>query len=394
MENYSTPCKLRIPKDLHHKTPGFLVNFSNGSVNRKFSRKLQYKCLLPVDVKDKRILVANSDRLMYQSDFVTRACDQDQSKLRYYIGVRNKTSGKMKVYDALSFHLKPILKADPEPSSSTSGERSHRDKMADLTANFGSKEMKRSMNARLKYSTDAKPLEHTLEDMSLNGSFQGADHSISLPSSSNIEYIPPQNIDAKSVDEVYRITDIIPFEDDHLLTQLADKLLEDLPHSLPQWTSDSTYCEYVLNHLNTSLDEVKVKYLVYYNFLVEFSLLLASDMRKRDPAPGIPEPIKSNLLQFYTISNEIESGKIVRHFSQVMKDKLLAYMLVLALFIDDFSVNLAEVQSGTKFGMQKLVAIAQALGCYVTRRKIENSAIQFAELKLPLFVKPKYYKKK
>lgn len=393
MENNTKSCKLRIPKDLSSKTPAFLVNFSNGNINSKFSDQIHFKNLLPTEDKNKtrRVLIASNGRLNYQSDPVED--NINKSKMCYYIGVRSKTSDKMKIYNAALFHLKPIRKTDSLPT--TDEVKNTRERLDDLTASFGSKGKKRTMNARQKYSTSITPVDDTIEDLTLDDSLSHINNPVAFPnpSTSSIEYLPPQNREATSVDEVYRIGDIINSEDDKCLDELAETLLEEIPTEFTKWKVEGTYCEYVLRHLNSTIDYVKVKYLLYYDFLVKFSQLKVMDIRKKDPIPDIPYPIKSSLLESYTVTSQTESGQPIRSLSSIMKDKLLAYMLVLALFIDDYCVNLAEVQLGTKYGLPKIAKIAQVLGCHTTSRKVNDSAVQFAELKFPLVIHQKYYKK-
>lgn len=391
-------CKLKIPSDMNGKSPVFIVNFPNGSVNLQRSNQLNFKCYKQTvdsdtNFQSKRILCATNGRLNFQSA-ITDKSNCCENRYSYFVGVRNKETGKMKVYNSSSFVLKPIIKTRIVRPS-TPAEKSYRERLNDLTTSFGSKGKKRSMVARKRYATDTNLLDGALEDMTLKDSPVVAKTSVrSKPiSSTDIEYVPLKNPDAKSVEEVYNINDIVPVELHEFLTQQADELLRDLPNNLTMWTSDRLYCDYVLKHLESGVDISRVKFLVYFDSLFKFSSLRSTDIRKKDPVPEISEPIKSNLLDVFTVSAVSEFGRVSRTFPLKMKDKLLAYMIVLALFIDDYSVNLCLVQSGTKYGLPKVINVAQAVGCHVTRQKVGVSFVQFAQLKLPLFVLRRYSKK-
>lgn len=395
MEDNSVSCKLKISKDLAGKTPVFLVDFPNGAVNFNNSDKLNFKCYRQCtnedvgDYRTKRVLCATNDRLKFKSTtYDDKYCG---SRFRYFVGVRKKKSTKMRVYESVSFHLKPLRNSCD--TSLTSETKNLREKLDDLTSSFGSKGKKRSMASRLKYSTDNSQLDSTLDDLALDDSLNNYSTPVNKTSTTNIEYIPPQNRDAQFVNEVYNIKDIIPIEVDEYLAERAEELLQDIPTHLTRWKTDSTFCEYVLKHMDVDLSNTKMKYLILYNYMVKFSCLLSSDIRKKDPAPEIPEPVKSYLLETFTAASVMENGRTVRSFPQKVKDKLLAYIIVIALFIDDFCVNIALLQNGMKYGIPKVSNVAQAVGCYVNRRKINNVSVQFAELKLPLNSLTKYYKK-
>lgn len=396
MESNNLIFKLKIPKNSTSTSPVFLVDFSNGRLNLNDSKHLEFTSYRHVqdenDSNARRMLVANNGRLNYKGTSFENNHNPLMSSPRYCIGVRNKTTGRMKIYTCVLFHLKPIMNS-AVTANLPSEDKNYREKMDLLTMNFGSKGKKRVVNARLKYSVESVPSADALEDIKLNeSSLMNKTSSPSTPTST-IEYIPPQNREAQTPSEVYNIHDIIsPVEEEHLF-YLAESLLQEYPNRITEWKQNGTYCKYVLSHLEKTRDIEKVKCLVYYNYLVMFSKLTYKDIKKVDPIPEIEEPFKSKLLECFTISSYTETGKRNRNLPLKMKDKLASYLVVLALIIDDYCVDIALVTSDLKFGLTAISNIAQALGCHIATRKVRDAALKFAELKLPLVVYRKPFRK-
>jgi len=116
--------------------------------------------------------------------------------------------------------------------------------------------------------------------------------------------------------------------------------------------------------------------------------LTASDWRKKEPLPGIPSVIKERLLSMFSV--EKESSRAV---SKRLKDKLVSYILVLALMIDEFSLDCSVIMRDLKFSMPRLTKHLRAVGCVITssnvqrKRKLEDTSdipSKTAVLKVPL----------
>lgn len=250
------------------------------------------------------------------------------------------------------------------------------------------------MSAHLKHAANSSIDEEALNvsDLSISAT---PDRPVLLSGLQNLSYLPTLNREAEAVDQVFDINEIITPEEDSILEKEARLIVND-GEKLSELGSRS--CKYVYSHLNHLHNDVqKAKYLIYFNYLVSFQHLKYADVNKKDSANGIPQPFRQRLLDnFTTTSKNANSGRITRQFPMLMKDKIVAYILVLALFIDDFMVNTNHVLNDLNaVGLPKLTTISHAIGCHIKSQKVGDETVKFVELKLPLYVlMPKNVKKK
>ncbi|XP_055948642.1 DNA-directed RNA polymerase I subunit RPA49-like [Argiope bruennichi] len=370
-------CKLKIYSKRNKRAPVFIADFSHGEVKNcktdlKFQSFKKDTSANNVGCDAIRELVATNGRLNYIGS-------STQSALKYFVGVRSKTTGKMKIYDCVLFRIKPDLK-NVGCSNTPTTSKSYWEGINELTQNFGSKAKKRALNTLQKCTVDAS-LD---ESLMVNDSFL-------LPSPDRfcvddvhrqIDYLPPQNRNAAVPNEVFDINDIISSEEDDDLNKEAQELLtapgsEFIQRSIP-------FCKYVETRFRI-VDATKQKLLLYYNYLIRFQHLKYNDIRKRDPAPEIRNPYKKYILEKFTLMSFNDKGKESRSCPNQMKDKLVSYILVLALFIDEFKINLDEIHVDlNNVGVPKLKTIAEVLGCNVSKKKCGQAMANFAELKIPL----------
>ncbi|GBN01533.1 DNA-directed RNA polymerase I subunit RPA49 [Araneus ventricosus] len=377
-------CKLKICSKREKRVPLFITDFSHGQVKINTPSELKFQCFKKdtdkhkVECEVNRSLVATSGRLNYIG-----ICNV--SSLRYFVGVRDKISGKMKLYDCVIFRMKPKLQMvsrNMQPISKT-----YKEKLDTLTESFGSKARKRALSLKQKSTIDAS----LVKEISVNNSVlqPSLNKCTNDDSPLSIDYLPPLNRIASSVNDVFNIRHIISLEEDTSLNMEAQALLT---APLDEFTKKRfSFCKYVSVRFE-NVSAVKAKYLLYFNYLIIFQQLKYTDMRKKDPTSSIPDPYKKNMLEKFTVISRTNSGKTTRSCSSQVKDKLVSYIFVLALFIDEYVVNLEEIaEEMSNIKVPKLTTVAEALGCYITKKKIVEQIIKYAELKIPLNVAiPKY----
>ncbi|GBN01531.1 DNA-directed RNA polymerase I subunit RPA49 [Araneus ventricosus] len=380
-------CKLKVYSKRNKRAPVFITDFSHGEVKSN-KNGLKFECYKKdtsvnnVGCDATRELFATNGRLNYTGS-------SSQSALKYFVGVRNKETGKMKLYDCVLFRMKPDLK-NVVGSSEPVIPKSYWEGMNELTQQFGSKAKKRALNTLQKCTVDASlDKSLTVNDSILCSS---PDRQVGDDIQHQIDYLPPQDRNAPVPSEVFDINDIISPEEDVALAQEAQDLL--IAPAAQFNEKRSSFCKYVTARFY-NIDATKAKLLLYYNYLIFFQRLRYNDIRKKDPTPLIPNPHKKNMLEKFTLSSSSDKGRVSRTCPNQMKDKLVAYILVLALFIDNFKINLDEIQMElNNVGVPKLKTIAEVLGCYTGKNKIGEEVVSFAELRLPLNeVKPKFSKK-
>ncbi|GFR12184.1 DNA-directed RNA polymerase I subunit RPA49 [Trichonephila clavata] len=356
-------------------------------MNTNSNKQPRFECFKKAD-DDKigcdaeRKLIANNGRLNYIGLSNTPL-------LKHFVGVRCKSTGKIKLFDSVLFHLKPDVKMNVYDIQSNTTPKTYWEDLNDLTKNFGTKTRKRAMETAMKCSVDKSDKESlTFKDLP---ELSTPDSSLPDNSQQHIDYLPPQNQDASCVEDVFDINCIISPEEDVSLAVEVENLLAAPPDVIAE--RKLSFCISVREHFDGA-GAIKAKYLLYYDYLIKFQRLKYADIKRRDPAPHIPEPYKQNMLIKFTLLSTNEKGKETRNFPTTMKDKLVSYIFVLALFIYDFKVNINLISKDLNLSLKKLITIAQALGCHVSARKSSKLDEKYAELKLPLFVlMPKYVKK-
>lgn len=151
--------------------------------------------------------------------------------------------------------------------------------------------------------------------------------------------------------------------------------------------------EYVLQHLdrmsvNPSHRLHQSCCLLYLSYMMTMYGLTKKDLKKKEPLPGMPGVIKERLLSVFSLEKE---G--AREVPRRLKDKLVSYILVLALMIDEFSLDCTVIMRDLKLPMPRLINHLRAVGCVITpsnverKRKLEDSSnisSKTAVLKVPL----------
>ncbi|GIY66452.1 DNA-directed RNA polymerase I subunit RPA49 [Caerostris darwini] len=384
--------KLKVYKKREKRVPVFAVDFTQASSRSNFEC-LQLDCFKKksdskkVGVAANRQLVAHNGRLTYvgSSNAVTH---------HNFVAVRNPTTGRMRLYDCVLFRMKPEMKAAEADDTPTST-KSYWDGFNELTEQFGSKTRKRALDKRKQLATDESVLdESAMENLTIKE--EGPQSSpVDTPSTSaaqsspadtpstsaaqQIDYLPPQNRAASSVRKVFDIDHIISPEEDSALAKEVQELKTPLDA-----TTKALFCKFAGQRFD-KVSPKKQKYLVYYNYLVAFQQLKSTDMRRKDPAPDIPQPYKDNILSRFTLVAENDQGRKVRTRPTKLTDKLVAYIFVLALFIEEFKINIEETLEDLRnVGVNKFKLIAEVLGIHITKHTKGGETIHYAELKLPL----------
>jgi len=351
-----------------------LVQFENGVLTKAAEKTTKFKYLRSVVKKSsKRLLVADTGSLVYTGNVLQK----QQSPVTYYLGVIDKKTNRIERVERCQMcTLKPKLKEqeDNNNESKIDSEKSYREKSDNLVEAFGSSKQKRQLSSRKKNEDVQATIADKVASVTKNISTPDVKKEIkgSTPLDS-INIIPPKNIEAKTKQEIYHIDDIISFQEYQFLLGYSQKLISCNNEVLVEWKKDKTYPEYILHHLSMmplSSAERKERacYISYLHFMIELYKLGYKDIRKRDPCPDIPEPIRSNLLKEFTYS---DNGKN-RCCPKKYKDKQLCYILVLSLIIEEYEMNCNLLMKDLKLTVPRLSQFLRAIGCTVKTSNIKQ----------------------
>lgn len=129
--------------------------------------------------------------------------------------------------------------------------------------------------------------------------------------------------------------------------------------------------------------------LLYLSYMMKLYRLTYKDLKRKDPLIEVPDVIKNRLFSLFSI----EKGKS-RAIPKRLKDKLVSYILVLALIIDDYSLEYSVILKDLGMAASRLKFHLKAIGCVVnsTRRlpgkrkagDVLEPQRQMASLQVPL----------
>ncbi|XP_006812459.1 DNA-directed RNA polymerase I subunit RPA49-like [Saccoglossus kowalevskii] len=373
-----------------------LAHFTNGRLNIDEdgtctkAPKFGYYCNKnfhdPRD-KNKRILVGETDKMDYVGYNYGLKASQSNALCKYMVGVLDKKTGKMKVYDAQYFIVRPKLDNE-EDDVEEKPELSFIEKNDILTKAFGSSKKKRAVESRLNSKLEVDALGQSMETAVQQAKAQ-SQQITRIPGDQEAEsVIPPFDAKATKPEDVYKLQDIISDTQMESLKVLATELIS----STENQKSESKHLLYISHHLYNCLPtdqlrkETMACQLLYLHYLVILYHTKARSLQRKSIFPDeTPAFIASSLLEIFTceaISPDSEH-KTIRYMSARLKDRLLSYILVLCLHIDRFNMNLDLLQKDLKIPKKKLLVYVNSLGCKVARARTPQDP-QRVTLPIPL----------
>ncbi|XP_064607925.1 DNA-directed RNA polymerase I subunit RPA49-like [Liolophura sinensis] len=381
----------------------FLLNFPNGKIKEEAKKDIKFEAIESSDKddpvkKNHKTVVAKTGKMTYRGqNFGPTAC-RSAGLCQYYLGVLNKETGKMRLLDAHMINMEPVIAGEEEssiPEIPANLNLSFREKNDILTKSFGSSKKKKAVESRQRNQVKGEALEMALE--------MAVDHAMSQPDAKNLlspskssetsSLIPPYNKDATSPAGVYNLDDIVSPRERDELSWAAEVFLKCERDQIEAWRKTSTYSSYVLNHLVTLplREEARLKkatLLLYLQNLIKLYQTKAAELRSKDPLPDLPDFVKKSVLNKFTLKLGEDGRKMTRCMPARMKDKVISYILVLCLIIDEFQVDLGPLQQDLKISQQRLTTFVRALGCHYNVSKKtefgEKTMTQTARLEVPL----------
>uniref|UniRef100_A0A224YXF6 DNA-directed RNA polymerase I subunit RPA49 n=1 Tax=Rhipicephalus zambeziensis TaxID=60191 RepID=A0A224YXF6_9ACAR len=377
-----------------------VVSFSHGSLNastRLPTAVYEHDVITGGRTKTRRVLTCEADGLEYVGENFGEHALRANAQCNHFVAVENVSTGAVSLYPADLISMRPYFakRATEGASKAAADTKTFREKVDALATAFGSKRKRKAVETRLRLNVEDDTLHETAASTlaAVKDTLAALDATVDKSSSPAVvvDSIPPQNREATIPQDVYRIEDIIPAEHVDYLDEVAEPLLNATPEEIAQWRSEATYPEYVIDRVSRLSKDpenrvIEARLLAFYTMLVAISRLRYTDVKKKDPLPDIAQPLKGVLLDTFTLTSRSERGVTSRNFPQRMKDKVLAYILVIVLILEDYKFDFKTVQLDTKASDRILTTLAYALGCHVGTRKTPGSRMssKFMELKLPL----------
>ncbi|XP_005529545.1 PREDICTED: DNA-directed RNA polymerase I subunit RPA49 [Pseudopodoces humilis] len=371
----------RYRGDPEAERPAALVRFANGKLRRPDS--LRFTVYRNRDTahprkKHRRILVSETERLCYVGQNFGSEVLKCNSLCRYFIGVLDKNSGQMEVYNAEIFNMQPLLSDNLLPDDTKDYQtKSYREKMDLCIEAFGTSKQKRALSSRRMNAVgsdivntavtkaaanviDAKGVTALMQDMA-----QDDVQNISA-------FLPPCHEDADRPEHVYKFEDILSPAEYEALRVPAAALASVSAEEMAKRAEERSHCSFVLEELKflptdeRSRDH-KARCLWFLDTLVKFSQLKV--IKKKHPmGPECPHIISRKLMKNFS-SLTYNNGSIQNLISASMRAKITAYVITLALHINNFQTDLTVLQNDLKLPESRILDIAKALRLRVTKTK-------------------------
>ncbi|NWW16202.1 RPA49 polymerase, partial [Falcunculus frontatus] len=399
--------------------------------------------------RHRRILVSETERLSYVGHNFGSEVMKCNSLCRYFVGVLDKNSGQMEVYNAEIFNMQPLLSGGrcwgsqllscfvllipalfpwhgvrTIPSllhaEGDSGGGKHSESgvewvwcslgctgcfnvhfclvQMDLCIEaFGTSKQKRALSSRRMNAVgsdivstavtkaaanviDAKGVTALMQDMA-----QDDVQNIS-------SFLPPCHEDADRPEHIYKFEDILSPAEYEALRVPAAALANITAEEVAKRAEERSHCSFVLEELKflptdeRSRDH-KARCLWFLDTLIRFGHLKV--IKKKHPmGPECPHIISRKLMKNFT-SLTYNNGSIQNLISASMKAKITAYVIALALHINNFQTDLTVLQNDMKLPESRILDIAKALRLRVSKAKgvpgLENDQNhKLGTLSLPL----------
>ncbi|XP_071951319.1 DNA-directed RNA polymerase I subunit RPA49-like [Antedon mediterranea] len=393
--------KLKVNKDGTACKPPVFTHFRS-SETTKDSRK-----------RNKQYLVATTDEKMeYVGQNFGPTASRSDSMCKYMVGVVDKKTNKIKVYDAQIYHLQPwiflkeSLKEDAQDVPDKK-DLSFIEKNDMLTEAFGSARKQRAMESRHRNKVASEALEHSLKKaMEEAGSLPNTPTK-SQEASETLDILPKCNKDAIRPEEVYLLKDIISQSIMFSLKNASEFLTSATQKEIAEWKGKEKYSAYVLTQAQalTGTGEKRKENgarLLYLMYLIHMHCLKPFQCRKGIPfISGTPDAVRTHLLNEFTVESiSPDSQKTLRNLSGKMRDKLALYIILIALHIENFRVNLSQLQKELHLGSNKMQTLVRSLGCKIVKLTVGKGGTStnqlMAQLSIPLIfpsafkAKPKF----
>lgn len=376
-----------------------LAHFTNGRIDKKCTRRIHFGYFEGDQnnkkLKDRKMLVAETTDMSYVGQNYGPLASTMQQNCKYYVGVLDKTTGKMKICDAEIFQMHPKpsdiddeVEAFSLPSTVT--EKTFVEKNDMLTSAFGSKKKQRALESRLKNQIKGKALDKAMSSVLSQAS---SIEPVQL-TDSNTEYsiTPPINQKATTPGEVYDINYIVHPNEKQATAEASGVFFDATLDTIQQWRKENKYPKQILSLLSRmpkteERRSERATYIMYLYYLIHLHNLKQKQLRDKDPLPtDWPDHVRFHLLKRFT--QTISGTSKQRIMPARLKDKLVCHILVLCLFLEEFSLELTNLQTDLSKSHEILYKHCQILGCSTKVKKVTteegSTSVRWATLSLPL----------
>ncbi|XP_062985154.1 DNA-directed RNA polymerase I subunit RPA49 isoform X2 [Elgaria multicarinata webbii] len=351
--------------------------------------------------KSRVILNAETDRLSYVGSNFGAGALKHNSLCRYFVGVLDKNSGQMEVYNAELFNMHPLVSdnvADDDLSEYLT--KSYREKIDLCIEAFGTNKQRRALSSRRMNQIGKEILNKAVtkaaEDVIETKGVAALVSDAAEDEKADVSLVLPLcHEDANKPEDVYKFEDIISPAEYEALQAPAAAFVNITSAEILKMAEEKSYCSFVLDELKSMpLDEKrrdhKARCLWFLDCLVKLSSQKV--VKKKPLGPSCPDNISNKLVKTFTALS-YGNGRIQNQVSASMKVKITAYAIALALHINNFQTDLTILQRDLKLRDSRILDIAKAMRLRITKskglsgldeHKLGTLSLPLPEYKMPL----------
>ncbi|EHH23960.1 DNA-directed RNA polymerase I subunit RPA49 [Macaca mulatta] len=362
-----------------------LVQFSNGKLqspgNMRFTLYENKDSTNPRK-RNQRILAAETDRLSYVGNNFGTGALKCNTLCSYILNIHSVHSC-LPIDFSFSLFLCVLIDVSVESELALDSQtKTYREKMDSCIEAFGTTKQKRALNARRMNRVGneslnqavAKAAETIIDTKGVTALVSDAIHNDLQDDSL---YLPPCYDDATKPEDVYKFEDLLSPAEYEALQSPSEAFRNVTSEEILKMIEENSHCTFVIEALKSLPSDVEsrdrqARCIWFLDTLIKFR---AQRVVKRKSAlgPGVPHIINTKLLKHFTCLT-YNNGRLRNLISDSMKAKITAYVIILALHIHDFQIDLTMLQGDLKLSEKRMMEIAKAMRLKISKRRVSVAA--------------------
>lgn len=353
---------------------------------------------------DQYILHGENDRLEY----IGQTDSESVTGSQYVVGVFNKKKNSVDLYKAPVLVSKVVSKSKRDlagPKIKNQGQVRGSVLRNALGEAFGTKKAKKAISDLERNRVDSDKLADVAVDIvdTVKSASKGLPTRKEMEASvSNDRPTPLANLDATDVEQIYPVENIIPSRELQSIRVngiLKEKDIEKKLDFFPYIPKSTKYIKKKLDIFKEPSQIVKLQLLYYLTLLlgVYENRRCRSKDKLMEKLNSPPESLVDGILERFTVARQGAFGRSKNRSFFVdphNEDKLLCYILVIMLHLDNFIVEISPVAQDIGLKPSKITSLFRIIGCVVKSAtvaqaeafgisKADISTYKIATLKVP-----------
>ena len=365
-----------IHTDLDLLSPVPIVSFLHSNsplppdvISDPNSSRIQFS-ITPSTDSSGPVFTATTKSMTYQ------ATPRENQLTGYYIAARDKSSGKIRLLPTQIYQLNPSILSKPSHSPNQEKEAlTRKQKEAELIRAFGSSKAKRKLASTERSVNDPDLLADTIgQALSSVGELENGRTEEHSPESL---LLPPHHASTEQPADIYLLEELIPESVLNSVSSYAREIRTADSQLLEIWVAEEKYQSYVLTWLSEGrLTQLKEHSRYHYkpllrgmmclHFLISFYLIpirRKSTGQLMGDTDFYPAELRDFCLASFAEKCAGISEEKAYSLSQKLKDKLVLFIITLALILEDYKMDAVTLISNLRIQPEAARKYFISIGC-------------------------------